>query len=58
MLTGNKLFEGETVSHVLAAVLKDEVDLEALPKGTPVRLHDLIARCLKKKPKQRLQAHR
>ncbi len=36
MLTGNKLFEGETVSHVLAAVLKDEVDLEALPEDTPV----------------------
>ena len=35
MLTGNKLFEGETVSHVLAAVLKDEVDLEALPDGHP-----------------------
>jgi len=56
MLTGNKLFEGETVSHVLAAVLKDEVDLEALPDDTPPRLRDLIARCLKKKPKQRLQA--
>ena len=56
MLTGNKLFEGETVSHVLAAVLKDEVDLEALPDDTPVRLRELIARCLKKKPKQRLQA--
>ncbi len=56
MLTGNKLFEGETVSHVLAAVLKDEVDLESLPKDTPSRLRDLIARCLKKKPKQRLQA--
>ena len=56
MLTGNKLFEGETVSHVLAAVLKDEVDLEALPDGTPFRLRELIARCLRKKPKQRLQA--
>jgi Tol biopolymer transport system component len=56
MLTGNKLFEGETVSHVLASVLKDEVDLEALPVGTPSRLRELIARCLRKKPKQRLQA--
>jgi serine/threonine protein kinase/Tol biopolymer transport system component len=56
MLTGHKLFEGETVSHVLAAVLKDEVDLEALPDDTPARLRELIARCLRKKPKQRLQA--
>ena len=32
MLTGHKLFEGETVSHVLASVLKDEVDLDELPR--------------------------
>jgi serine/threonine protein kinase/Tol biopolymer transport system component len=56
MLTGNKLFEGETVSHVLASVLKDDVDLAVLPEATPVRLRELIERCLKKKPLQRLQA--
>jgi len=56
MLTGYKLFEGETVSHVLASVLKDEVDLDALPEETPARLRELIERCLKRKPKQRLQA--
>jgi serine/threonine protein kinase/Tol biopolymer transport system component len=56
MLTGHKLFEGETVSHVLASVLKDEVDLGALPAETPTRLRKLIERCLKKKPKDRLQA--
>ncbi len=56
MLTGHKLFDGETVSHVLASVLKDEVDLDALPEETPARLRELIERCLKKKPKQRLQA--
>jgi serine/threonine protein kinase len=56
MLTGHKLFEGETVSHVLASVLKDDVDLGELPAETPPKLRDLIARCLRKKPKQRLQA--
>ena len=56
MLTGHKLFEGETVSHVLAAVLKDEVDLEELPEETPPKLRALIARCLRKKPRERLQA--
>ena len=56
MLTGHKLFDGETVSHVLASVLKDEVELDALPGETPVRIRELIERCLKKKPKQRLQA--
>ena len=56
MLTGQKLFEGETVSHVLAAVLKDDPDLDALPEGTPPRLRELIERCLRKKPRQRLQS--
>jgi serine/threonine protein kinase len=56
MLTGHKLFEGETVSHVLASVLKDEVDLEELPTDTPPSLRDLVRRCLQKKPRQRLQA--
>jgi Tol biopolymer transport system component/aminoglycoside phosphotransferase (APT) family kinase protein len=56
MLTGHRLFDGETVSHVLASVLKDEIDLEALPAETPVRLRELIGRCLRKKPKRRLQA--
>jgi Tol biopolymer transport system component len=56
MLTGHKLFEGETVSHVLASVLKDEVAMDELPGDTPARFRELIERCLKKKPKQRLQA--
>jgi serine/threonine protein kinase/Tol biopolymer transport system component len=56
MLTGHKLFEGETVSHVLASVLKDDVDLDELPAGTPARLRELTRRCLQKQPKKRLQA--
>jgi serine/threonine protein kinase len=56
MLTGRKLFDGETVSHVLASVLKDEIDLDALPADTPARIRELIDRCLRKKPGQRLQA--
>jgi len=56
MLTGHKLFDGETVSHVLAAVLKDEVDLDELPQDIPYKLCELVGRCLQKKPRQRLQA--
>ncbi len=56
MLTGHKLFDGETVSHVLASVLKDEIDLDELPQETPPHLRKLIGRCLRKKPKRRLQA--
>jgi Tol biopolymer transport system component len=56
MLTGHKLFDGETVSHVLASVLKDEIDVEELPDETPPKLRALTARCLRKKPRERLQA--
>jgi serine/threonine-protein kinase len=55
MLTGNKLFAGDTVSDVLASVLKDAPDLEAVPPGTPRSVHRLLARCLDKEPKNRLQ---
>ena len=50
MLTGRKLFEGETVSHVLASVLKDSPDLAALPADLPPVLAQLVSSCLKKKP--------
>ncbi|MCL4807557.1 MAG: protein kinase [Thermoanaerobaculia bacterium] len=56
MLTGRKLFEGETVSHVLASVLKDSPDLAALPGDLPPALSHLVSSCLKKKPARRLQS--
>jgi len=56
MLTGHKLFDGETVSHVLASVLKDDIDMDELPPETPAHVRKLIGRCLRKKPKMRLQA--
>ncbi len=55
-LTGRRLFDGETVSHVLAAVLKDTPDFGALPAETPARIVDLVRRCLRKKRRERLQA--
>jgi Tol biopolymer transport system component len=56
MLTGKRLFEGETVSHVLAGVLKDSVDFSALPAETPERIRNLVRRCLRRKPRERLQS--
>jgi len=56
ILTGVKLFDGETVSHVLAAVLTADPDLGDLPEDTPPRIAELIGRCLRKKPKMRVQA--
>ncbi len=55
MLTGGKLFDGHTVSDVLASVLKEAPDLDALPPQTPRHVRRLIRRCLDKDPKQRLR---
>ena len=51
MLTGRRMFEGETISHVLAAVLTKEPDLAAVPAS----VRHLLARCLEKDPKKRLR---
>ncbi len=56
MLTGKRLFTGETVSDTLAAVLKTEPEWEAVPASAPSALRNLLRRCLTKEPRQRLQA--
>jgi serine/threonine protein kinase/Tol biopolymer transport system component len=55
LLTGKRLFEGDTISDTLAEVLKTEPDLDALPEDTPVALRWLIERCLQKRPSKRLR---
>jgi len=52
MLTGKRLFDGETISHTLAAVLTKEPDLQQIPW----KARRLLRSCLKKDAKQRLQA--
>jgi hypothetical protein len=54
MLSGRKAFEGDTVSDVLAAVLKERADLDALPP-VPARLRALVERLLQKDPKLRMR---
>ena len=51
MLTGQQLFEGETVSDTLAAVLTKEPDWEQVPAN----VRRLLQRCLEKDPKKRLR---
>jgi eukaryotic-like serine/threonine-protein kinase len=51
-ITGRRLFEGETVSDILAHVLTKEPDWEQVP----ARVRRLLEACLQKDPKQRLQA--
>ncbi len=55
MLTGRRLFEAETVSEILAAVLRADIDLGSLPSDTPPRLRRLLTRCLDRDPKMRLR---
>lgn len=51
MLTGRRLFQGETISDTLAAVLKEEPDWNQVP----ARVQPLLRRCLEKDPKRRLR---
>ena len=55
MLTGRRLFRGDTVSDVLAAVLRDEPPTEALPAEVPPHVRGLLARCLERDPLARLR---
>ena len=55
MLTGKRLFHGETVSDTLAAVLKTDPDWSLLPAGTPLRIRNLLRRCLTRDPLGRLR---
>ncbi len=56
MLTGKRTFDGETVSHVLASVLKDAPDFSRLPGDTPASIRMLLRRCLEKDRKKRLDS--
>ncbi len=56
MLTGHRVFDGETVSHVLAAVLKTEPDWTKLPADTPTPIRRLLRRCLEKDRKRRVES--
>ena len=55
MVTGRRAFEGEEISDVLAAVLRQDIDWTALPPNTPPRLRQLLERCLERDPKSRLR---
>jgi Tol biopolymer transport system component len=48
LLTGQQAFHGDTVTEILAAVLRGEPDWPALPAATPTKARDLLRRCLQK----------
>ena len=54
MLTGRRVFPGETISDTIAAILEREPEWGALPTDTPAGIRRLLRRCLDKDPKRRL----
>jgi Tol biopolymer transport system component len=55
MLAGKAPFEGETVSDVMAAILRSEPEWGELPHDLPWRVRELIERCLERDPRRRLR---
>jgi serine/threonine-protein kinase len=55
MLTGRQVFEGETTSDLLAAVLRQDVPWQRLPAATPPHVRALLERCLTRDPRVRLR---
>ena len=53
MLTGTRLFEGETVAVVLAGVLSASPDWSRLPRNLHPRIRLLLERCLERNPHNR-----
>ena len=55
MLTGQAAFGGDTVTDLLAAVVKDEPAWDLLPAEVPGRVRQLLERCLTKNARDRLR---
>jgi eukaryotic-like serine/threonine-protein kinase len=51
MVTGRRLWKGESTTEILASLIKEEPDIER----APVRLRRLLRRCLEKDPRKRLR---
>ena len=55
MLTGERLFAGETVSDTIAGVLKTDPPWDRLPAQTPRGVRRLLERCLERDVRNRLR---
>ncbi len=55
MIGGRQPFGGETVTDILAAVVKEEPDWRALPASTPSGLVRVVRRCLEKDTRRRMR---
>jgi serine/threonine protein kinase len=55
MLTGHRLFDGETVSDSIGAILHKDPDWDRLPSDTPPQIIQLLRRCLERDTDRRLR---
>ena len=55
MLAGHPAFEGQDVTEIVGRIVTAEPDWSRLPGATPMRIRELLARCLQKDPKLRLR---
>jgi Tol biopolymer transport system component len=56
VLTGARIFGGDSVSETLASVMKDPITLRDLPVDTPAAIRRILTRCLERDPRRRLQS--
>jgi len=54
MLTGRRAFDGEDITDTIAAIMRDEPDWTALPRGVPESTRILIKRCVEKDRRSRI----
>jgi len=55
MLAGKRAFDGQDVTDFIVAVMTKEPEWTALPASTHARIVELLRRCLKKDPRERLR---
>ncbi|MGB7621929.1 MAG: protein kinase [Terriglobia bacterium] len=55
MLSGQKPFDGETLSDKIVAILTREPDWESIPRDVPAKTKELLRRCLEKDIDRRLR---
>src|SRR5437762_5940231 len=56
MLTARRVFNGATLTEILAAVLEREPDWSVLPPAVPVPLRSLLQRCRSEEHTSELQS--
>jgi serine/threonine-protein kinase len=54
MLTGSRVFDGEEITDIIAAIVRAEPNWGKLPADTPAAIRRLLRRCLEKDRRERL----